>query len=753
MKHRWAGRVLALALTALMLSAQAGCGDGPAVPAETGRDEAEINRTPVTLHVYNMLGERTSMENAEAYIRRTMPNVSVESIYEIGPKLESAQLSAVRGGGGPEILYTQDYYTYVQSGYLQDLTSESYLNNYMISALSDIEVGGRIYALPVGNGYISGLMVNARLLEDLGCAVPDTQEEFVSLCRNLQVRREETGVRAYAYSMLYNDAAALAAMPFLLGAYTDSAYVQWLSKYRSDPASVSFDTPAFTRVLDALEQLKELNLYENGDFNANDTENLQQVLRGEAAMCSVSYVVYAAHFESQIQDVDGVPSVRILHDGVEHYAPAEDYVFLPYMGATEQDRWLATNGDWYLGINANVTDEATLKASRLYLEYIASTQFAPELYSPSAPAGSTTYYRRDDKRQYDYFQDTHPELYQCLMENSIVKNPYQFLGSNVFTFAQRYYLCGQKYYAGLEGARSYLPIDSPGEILAALEAYRATGVSPFEVPDRVVGETHKAYRYVRIYSRSNESALGNLLADALREYTGADLAAVNAGALTAELESGEITESDLATTMLYGLSNHIVTVRCKGENLISILSTNNVASVTRTDKSGVFGGLVIPSGFSYAMTFGEEGAAEYGSRAQISDVRLASGAPLDPEAYYTVATTDYELGGTDGWNAFTLLPQETPAALPEGIVLYRSFDPGDPAGCVPFDLTSDNYEAQYEEILSWAQEQPNIVQAVIRYIEAHSQNGVLEPVTIDGRIRAVNMPRRLDPAVNGVDLG
>ena len=60
--------------------------------------------------------------------------------------------------------------------------------------------------------------------------------------------------------------------------------------------------------------------------------------------------------------------------------------------------------------------------------------------------------------------------------------------------------------------------------------------------------------------------------DALRQYTGADLAAINAGTLTAELEEGEITESDLATSMLYGLNNHVVTeCAASGANLISIL--------------------------------------------------------------------------------------------------------------------------------------------------------------------------------------
>ena len=89
-----------------------------------------------------------------------MPGVKIESTYEIAPKMENAQLAAVRSGGGPEILYTQDYYTYVQSGYLKDLTSEPFLKNYMISALNDAEVGGRYMPPGWKRVMISGLMVN-----------------------------------------------------------------------------------------------------------------------------------------------------------------------------------------------------------------------------------------------------------------------------------------------------------------------------------------------------------------------------------------------------------------------------------------------------------------------------------------------------------------------------------------------------------------------------------------------------------------
>ena len=53
--------------------------------------------------------------------------------------MPSWQRCAARRAGNP--LYTQDYYTYVQSGYLKDLTSETILKNYMIQRLK--RCGGR----------------------------------------------------------------------------------------------------------------------------------------------------------------------------------------------------------------------------------------------------------------------------------------------------------------------------------------------------------------------------------------------------------------------------------------------------------------------------------------------------------------------------------------------------------------------------------------------------------------------------------
>ncbi|MCD7990791.1 MAG: 5'-nucleotidase C-terminal domain-containing protein [Clostridia bacterium] len=147
--------------------------------------------------------------------------------------------------------------------------------------------------------------------------------------------------------------------------------------------------------------------------------------------------------------------------------------------------------------------------------------------------------------------------------------------------------------------------------------------------------------------------------------------------MTAELEEGKITESDLATSMLYGLNNHLVTVRCKGANLISILSTNNLADAVRADQSGVFGGMVIPSGFTYTITYEPVEGNAYGGKVEISDVCLSNGEPVDPEAWYTVTTTDYELGGGGSQNmgCFYSNTCAHPGQKPRGISNKQEISP------------------------------------------------------------------------------
>jgi 2',3'-cyclic-nucleotide 2'-phosphodiesterase (5'-nucleotidase family) len=152
----------------------------------------------------------------------------------------------------------------------------------------------------------------------------------------------------------------------------------------------------------------------------------------------------------------------------------------------------------------------------------------------------------------------------------------------------------------------------------------------------VVGSTATPLDATRESSRSRETALGNLIADALREYTQADVAVHNGGGIRGEkvFEPGPLTRKDLTTIL--PLANYAAKSRLSGAALRGMLDLS-VSSVE--ERHGRF---LQVSG----MSFTYDPAAPPGRR--VREV-LVGGAPLDDAAMYTVALNDFMQRGGDGY--------------------------------------------------------------------------------------------------------
>lgn len=123
-----------------------------------------------------------------------------------------------------------------------------------------------------------------------------------------------------------------------------------------------------------------------------------------------------------------------------------------------------------------------------------------------------------------------------------------------------------------------------------------------------------------------ESTLGNLITDAMREATGAPIALINSGAIQDDLVPGDVTHRDLFRVIPF--DNALVTIRVSGRAIEKAFRE----TLERGSHYQV-------SGMSYA-------AAEASTQgARLVNLK-AAGAPLDPEATYTVALTDYILKHT-----------------------------------------------------------------------------------------------------------
>jgi 2',3'-cyclic-nucleotide 2'-phosphodiesterase (5'-nucleotidase family) len=139
--------------------------------------------------------------------------------------------------------------------------------------------------------------------------------------------------------------------------------------------------------------------------------------------------------------------------------------------------------------------------------------------------------------------------------------------------------------------------------------------------------------------RGEEATMGNLITDAMRAATGADVAIMNGGGIRGDrtYDAGaKLTRRDILTELPFG--NVTMVTELPGAQILLALE-NAVSQVEKG--SGRFAQV---SG----MTFAFDASAEAGAR--VSDVMVA-GAALEADKIYKVAVNDYILGGGDGYAA------------------------------------------------------------------------------------------------------
>jgi 2',3'-cyclic-nucleotide 2'-phosphodiesterase (5'-nucleotidase family) len=155
-----------------------------------------------------------------------------------------------------------------------------------------------------------------------------------------------------------------------------------------------------------------------------------------------------------------------------------------------------------------------------------------------------------------------------------------------------------------------------------------------------VGKTSVALDSRRATVRSRESNMGNLIADAMRQATGADIALTNGGGIRGNrtYEAGAtLTRKDILSELPFG--NVTVVISLSGAELWAALE-NAVSRIE--DKAGRFAQV---SG----MTFIYDPVKPRGGRVISATV---GGKALERAASYTVATNDYIARGGDGYTAF-----------------------------------------------------------------------------------------------------
>jgi 2',3'-cyclic-nucleotide 2'-phosphodiesterase (5'-nucleotidase family) len=149
--------------------------------------------------------------------------------------------------------------------------------------------------------------------------------------------------------------------------------------------------------------------------------------------------------------------------------------------------------------------------------------------------------------------------------------------------------------------------------------------------------------------RTREAAIGNLIADAMRDKTGAVAAIMNGGGIRGGrvyAPGTPITRRDILAELPFG--NRVVTIDVKGRTLREALENG----LSRVESAA--GRFPHVSG----MTIEYDPRRPPGRR--IVSIQIG-GRPLDPNRTYRIATNDFLARGSDGYFGFVGAPQLIPA--------------------------------------------------------------------------------------------
>lgn len=142
---------------------------------------------------------------------------------------------------------------------------------------------------------------------------------------------------------------------------------------------------------------------------------------------------------------------------------------------------------------------------------------------------------------------------------------------------------------------------------------------------------------------NNEAALGNLIADSMREAdfgdkaSAADFAFMNPGGIRADLPKGDVTFADLAKIQPFG--NTLVKLELTGEQIKTLLQQQWGTNADGTPNTKT---LQI-SGLKYTADFNKPVAE------RVTSLSLEDGTPIDPAKTYTAVVNNFMAAGGDNY--------------------------------------------------------------------------------------------------------
>jgi ABC-type glycerol-3-phosphate transport system substrate-binding protein len=350
-------KILCIFLSLCMVGTAAGCGWKKNVQGASDNEilttkAVDQDKTMITVRVEFGAGQS---EDLEQILEEQFPDVdivlchdgSTDSVYTMKQNLEAGvECDLILSRRLP---VTGD----IAAEYLYDLSSESFVENYYMTAVdSCVSTDGNLYYLP-GPMDVYGIVYDKTLFKENGWEVPHSYSEFKTLLDTIE--NAEAGVVPLQVSMMYPDM-----FQILFNTYSyDTVYsgrenYLWLESYQKGQGSM------VGHMEPAVEKFKQL--MEDGIFSTSDIEVTPK---------ERSQMMYEDHTAAMIIECQNALSYARSYDSTHEVA------MMPFWTSDEEDSdFLYGIPSYYMAINKASAEESQEKKELLLeiYDYLSSVE-------------------------------------------------------------------------------------------------------------------------------------------------------------------------------------------------------------------------------------------------------------------------------------------------------------------------------------------------------------------------------------------
>ncbi len=593
-------KILCLIMVALLLS---GC-------SSQTTEKQDKGKTVITM-LYS-----SDLPNLEKLVEDTYTDIDLQIEKNALGTIDGETERRLRNGHGSDIV-ASTIATGEVLNYLADLSADDYISAYQSGIMHKIAIEGKNLFIPLPAQYY-GYIYNATFVRENGLSVPKTQDEFIELLK--KAKQENIGTDENGFNFAVNGTPATTATFAIATKIPDffglSDGIKWLDNIKSGKATFK---GSLEMCLDFPMEIIDKEYMDPHPFTAisNAAPILEKMSKGEILVA--------------------FDSVTML-DNIQKNSKYE-FDMLPMFSSEGNPAWTVSAPTAFLGINKELTkgeNKAKLDACRKIFGILSTSE-------------GQSAFMMDNGAAYSYLVD-HKQIPDIIPDGikSCIEDGYNY-NISISNDLMRYFgnrcnavLCGQ---ADIESA------------FDAVDEYQKNGSSQSA---KLLGIIDHDMIVENYNVRTEETEIGNLISDAVREITGADIAVVNGGSIRGSLYKGDIYSYDLDYVCPY--ENYIIILEVNADVIRSMLSNGLSAMIRDAEIPG--GRFLNVSGLKYSFT---EPTGSF--PAQLVDVTLSDGTPLDENAVYTIAVTDYMAGSSgyldnngDGFTMLNVYSDDVPKA-------------------------------------------------------------------------------------------